>query len=120
MENIKVIKLLESLVSFDTSDPSKENKEILEFITQYLNQFPMQVDLIKSNYSNSKTLYAFTKYNDNPEILFSGHLDVIPVKNQKWDFDPFGLTINDGKVYGRGTSDIKGFIACVLSNLPNF
>lgn len=53
-------------------------------------------------------------------IILSGHTDVVPVKGQNWDTDPFVLTNkDDGNLYGRGTCDMKGFLACCLNVLPN-
>jgi acetylornithine deacetylase len=115
-----VIDILGKLVFFDTSNPLKGNKEILKFIIKYLEKFPLQIDLIESNYSDNKTLYAYTQYNNKPEILFSGHLDVVSIENQDWKFNPFKINIIDNKIYGRGTCDMKGFIACVLSLIPEF
>jgi len=115
-----VIKLLGDLVSFDTSDPTKGNKQIVDFVINYLKQFPINIDLIKSSYSESNTLFAYPKYSDKIEILFSGHLDVVSVKNQNWKTDPFKIRVQDNKVYGRGTSDMKGFISCILNTIPKF
>ncbi len=53
-------------------------------------------------------------------IGLSGHSDCVPVEGQRWTSDPFTLTERDGKLYGRGTCDMKGFIACVLASVPLF
>ncbi|MCK9909444.1 M20/M25/M40 family metallo-hydrolase, partial [Microbacteriaceae bacterium K1510] len=53
-------------------------------------------------------------------VALSGHTDVVPVEGQKWTSDPFIVTERDGKLYGRGTADMKGFIACVLAAVPDF
>ena len=53
-------------------------------------------------------------------VLFNGHTDVVPVEGQKWSTDPFTLTQFDDRLYGRGSVDMKGFLACALASLPNF
>src|SRR5262249_41775679 len=53
-------------------------------------------------------------------IGLSGHMDVVPVTGQAWSTDPFNLIERDGKLYGRGTSDMKGYLACVLASVPEF
>ena len=53
-------------------------------------------------------------------VLFNGHTDVVPVEGQKWSTDPFTLTQVDDRLYGRGSVDMKGFLACALASLPNF
>lgn len=52
--------------------------------------------------------------------MLSGHTDVVPVDGQNWTVDPFTLTEKDGLLYGRGTADMKGYIACVLAAVPEF
>ena len=49
----------------------------------------------------------------------SGHTDVVPVDGQDWDTDPFTLTEKDGKLYGRGACDMKGYLACVMAAVPD-
>ena len=53
-------------------------------------------------------------------VALSGHTDVVPVDGQTWTSDPFTLTERDGRLYGRGTADMKGFLACVLAAVPDF
>jgi acetylornithine deacetylase len=55
-----------------------------------------------------------------PGIALSGHTDVVPVAGQSWDTDPFTLTERDGRLYGRGACDMKGYLACVLAMVPEF
>ena len=50
--------------------------------------------------------------------MLSGHTDVVPVDGQDWSTDPFVMTANAGALYGRGTADMKGFIACTLARIP--
>ncbi|STV72145.1 acetylornithine deacetylase [Klebsiella michiganensis] len=53
-------------------------------------------------------------------VMLSGHTDVVPVDGQAWTVPPFALTERDGRYYGRGSADMKGFIACVLASLEAF
>ena len=55
---------------------------------------------------------------DVPGLMLSGHSDVVPVTGQDWSSDPFVLTERDGRLHGRGSADMKGFIACCLETLP--
>ena len=55
-----------------------------------------------------------------PGIALSGHTDVVPVDGQPWDTDPFSLVEKDGRLYGRGTSDMKSFSAIALALVPEF
>src|SRR5690606_20483974 len=53
-------------------------------------------------------------------VMLSGHSDVVPADGQAWSVPPFSLSERDGKLYGRGTADMKGYIACVLAAVPRF
>ena len=57
---------------------------------------------------------------DVPGVTLSGHTDVVPVDGQSWTSDPFVLAERDGRYYGRGTADMKGFLACTLAAVPQF
>ncbi len=54
-----------------------------------------------------------------PGYILSGHTDVVPVDGQTWSNDPFRLTARDGRLYGRGAADMKGFLACCLAAVPD-
>ena len=66
------------------------------------------------------TLFATIGPADRPGFLLAGHTDVVPVDGQKWTTDPFQLERRDGRLYGRGSADMKGFIASVLAAVPRF
>ena len=65
------------------------------------------------------SLFATIGAGDTGGIALSGHTDVVPVAGQAWDTDPFELVERDGKLYGRGTCDMKGYLACVLALVPD-
>ena len=65
-------------------------------------------------------LFATIGPNGHGGIGLSGHSDCVPVEGQRWTSDPFTLTLRDGNLYGRGSCDMKGFIACVLAAVPAF
>ncbi len=66
------------------------------------------------------SLFASLGRNDDGGIGLSAHSDCVPVEGQSWTSDPFTLTSRNGKLYGRGTCDMKGFLACVLASVPRF
>ncbi len=115
------IELLERLISFDTTS-YKSNLELISFIQSYLNDFGITSRLTYDDAREKANLFAsIADKNGNYQggILFSGHTDVVPVAGQNWNTDPFKATIIDDKLYGRGSCDMKGFIAVVLSLIPN-
>ena len=74
--------------------------------------------LVHDGEAPKANLYATIGPNDRPGIMLSGHTDVVPVDGQAWDSDPFSVVERDGLLFGRGTSDMKSFIAVVLAKVP--
>ncbi len=111
--------LLARLVAFDTTS-HKSNIDIQRFIEDYLAQHGVACDLILSEDGEKANLFATIGPRDTPGIALSGHTDVVPVTGQSWDRDPFHMTEKDGRLYGRGSTDMKGFLACVLAAVPDF
>ena len=109
--------LLQTLIGFDTTS-FKSNLNLIKFIENYLNQYKIKSELVYDETKNKANLFATIGPNSSGGIVLSGHTDVVPVANQKWDSDPFQLIEKDQKLYGRGTSDMKSFIGLVLSRVP--
>ena len=110
------IEILKKLVGFDTTS-FKSNLDLIKFIENYLNDFNIKSELIYDESKNKANLFATIGGDAKGGIVLSGHTDVVPIKNQKWSSDPFTLTERDNKLFGRGSSDMKGFIAVVLSRV---
>ena len=109
--------LLQTLIGFDTTS-FKSNLNLIKFIENYLNQYEIKSELVYDDTKNKANLFATIGPNSTGGIVLSGHTDVVPVGNQKWGTDPFQLIEKDQKLYGRGASDMKSFIALVLSRVP--
>ena len=107
------IQILEKLISFDTVS-SNSNLEIISYCEKILKDAGAEITLIKNTEKTKANLFATIGPVDEPGIILSGHTDVVPVTNQKWKTNPFKLTEIDNKLYGRGTADMKSFVACAL------
>ncbi len=107
------ISLLTRLIAFDTVS-DKSNLGIIDFIADYLSGLGFACYRVESENSIKAGLIAAIGEGEGG-IALSGHTDVVPVVNQEWDSDPFILSQRGSRLYGRGTCDMKGFIACVLS-----
>ena len=110
------IEILKKLVSFDTTS-FKSNLDLIKFIENYLNDLNIKSELIYDETKNKANLFATIGPNLQGGIVLSGHTDVVPITKQNWTSDPFILTERDNKLFGRGSSDMKGFIAIVLSRV---
>lgn len=111
--------MLSELIFFDTTS-SKSNMNLINYVEDYLLSFGIKSQIIKDPHEEKANLHAIIGPEDISGIMLSGHTDVVPVKGQNWSTDPFQMTEKDGKLYGRGSCDMKGFIACVLAKVPEF
>jgi acetylornithine deacetylase len=114
-----VHELLARLVAFDTTS-AKSNLALIDFVSTYLDGQGVTSTLTPSADGSKASLFASIGPQEDGGIGLSGHSDCVPVEGQHWSSDPFQLTPRDGKLYGRGTCDMKGFIACVLASVPLF
>ncbi|MBX8565719.1 acetylornithine deacetylase [Pseudomonas cichorii] len=109
--------LLARLVAFDTTS-RLSNLALIDFVRDYLDSFGVDCELIYNAQKTKANLFATLGPAEVPGIVLSGHTDVVPVDGQAWTFPPFELSEDGGKLYGRGTADMKGYIACVLALVP--
>lgn len=121
MENkvAETIKILEKLVSFQ-SISGTSTREINNFIVECLMRHGVEPVLSYDRDGERSNVFATIGPKIDGGVLFNGHTDVVPVEGQKWSTDPFTLTQIEDRLYGRGSVDMKGFLACALASLPNF
>jgi len=110
--------ILSKLVSFPVLG-GDSNLSIMEWIKDYIEQFEIETHLVFNEEKTKASLHCRVGPAVDGGTILSGHMDVVPVEGQEWDTDPFVLTDGgDGKLYGRGSCDMKGFLACCLAVLP--
>lgn len=113
------IEMIKRLVSHDTTS-RESNLQLVDWIRDYLNGFGIESHLTFDDDRRKANLYATIGPKDRGGIMLSGHTDVVPVDGQDWSSDPFEIVEADGKLFGRGTCDMKSFIAVALAHLPDF
>src|SRR5690348_10396961 len=111
--------MIDRLVSFDTTSRDS-NLELIEFVEAYLKSHGVNALLIPNSRGTKANLYATIGPDAPGGIVLSGHTDVVPVDGQPWTSDPFKTVVRDGKLYGRGTCDMKSFCAIALAFVPQF
>jgi acetylornithine deacetylase len=113
------IENLARLVSFDTTSRNS-NLELIEWVEAYLRPLGAVLTRVPNDDGTKTNLIAsFGPVEKAGGVVLSGHTDVVPVDGQDWHTDPWTLTEKDGKLYGRGTCDMKGFSACALALAPD-
>lgn len=106
--------LLDKLISFPTVS-SESNRGLIDFTRLFLAERGIESELFCADNGRKANLFATVGPKNLPGVMLSGHTDVVPVDGQPWSSDPFRMIVSDGRAYGRGTADMKGYLACVLS-----
>lgn len=119
MNELTSQQLLGRLIGFATVSRDS-NLEMIAFIRDYLEGLGVQSELFYNPERTKANLFATIGPQDRGGIVLSGHTDVVPVDGQAWTVEPFRLTEANGRLYGRGTADMKGYIASVLAAVPRF
>ena len=106
--------ILSDLIRFPTVsvDP---NRALIDYCADLLRSLGAEVTIIEDETGHKANLYATIGPAGVPGVLLSGHTDVVPIEGQSWSVPAFKMTETDGKLFGRGTTDMKGFIASALS-----
>ncbi|GAA0580916.1 acetylornithine deacetylase [Halomonas salifodinae] len=111
------VDLLERLIAFDTTS-DRSNLALIHFVRDLLAEQGIEATLVPSACGEKANLYATIGPRDRPGVMLSGHTDTVPVTGQAWGSDPYRLTAKGQRLYGRGTADMKGFLAAVLAAVP--
>ncbi|HEV7335903.1 MAG TPA: acetylornithine deacetylase [Bosea sp. (in: a-proteobacteria)] len=111
--------MLARLVAFDTVS-HKSNLPLIDFVEDYLAGWGVASTRFPNAAGDKAALFATIGPQDRGGVLLSGHTDVVPVEGQAWSRDPFTLHVENGRAYGRGAVDMKGFVALALALVPDF
>lgn len=115
----ETLKLIRELIAFPTVSRDS-NLELIDYVRELLRPLEADVRMTFDRDKRKANLFATLGPRGMPGMVLSGHTDVVPVDGQEWATDPFTLSERDGRLYGRGTSDMKSFIACALALAPAF
>ncbi|MDF7796036.1 acetylornithine deacetylase [Pseudomonas syringae] len=107
------LEILKRLIAFDTVS-SEPNMALIEYVRELLASKGIESLIVKDETGKKANLFASTGPREVPGVLLSGHTDVVPAAGQAWTMPPFQATLRDGRIYGRGTCDMKGFIALAI------
>ncbi len=115
----QTIELLGRLVAFDT-ESSKSNWPIIHFIEDFLRARDVPYVVVPNEAGDKAAIFATIGPMRDGGVVLSGHTDVVPVEGQEWTGDPFAMRRIGSRLYGRGTTDMKGFDACALAMVEEF
>ena len=117
MANLSTVDILGKLVAFDTTSRNS-NLPLLDWVEEYLTGYGLSGERVYDETGKKANLWVTIGPKDVAGYVLSGHVDVVPVDGQDWATDPFRLAGKDGRYFGRGTCDMKGFVASALAAAP--
>jgi acetylornithine deacetylase len=110
--------ILTALVGYDTTSRNS-NLDLIAWVEGYLDRHGVAHERIYDETGKKSNLWAVIGPKEVRGYVLSGHTDVVPVDDQNWTDSPFKLTERDGRLYGRGSTDMKGYVACCLAAVPD-
>ncbi len=111
--------MIERLIAFKTVSRDS-NLGLIEWVRDYLQGLGAKTRLTHDASGKKANLFATLGDSEKPGLILSGHTDVVPVDGQDWHTDPFAATEREGKLFARGSADMKGFIGIILAQAPKF
>ena len=111
--------ILARLVRFESLS-GESNLDLIRYVSDYLEDHGVTPMISTDETGQKANLFATIGPDVDGGVLFNGHSDVVPARGQDWSRDPFILHEEDGRLYGRGSVDMKGFLACMLAMVPAF
>lgn len=115
----RALEIAETLIAFDT-ESSKSNLALIDWVEAYFRQYGVPFVRAPNAHGDKAAIMGTIGPTQDGGIVLSGHTDCVPVEGQKWTSDPFRLRRADGRIYGRGACDMKGFDAIALAMIPEF
>ena len=109
----RALDIFKRLIAFETVS-SEPNMALIDYVRDLLATKGIESLIVKDETGKKANLFASTGPREQPGVLLSGHTDVVPAAGQAWTMPPFQATLRDGRIYGRGTCDMKGFIALAI------
>ena len=111
----EVVKFCQDLVRIKSVNPPGDELEAAEYVASTLKKIGLDAEVIKHSPSRGSVLARLKGSRQMPALLYNGHLDTVPVGAEKWTHEPFSGEIAEGKVWGRGASDMKGGLAAMMA-----
>ena len=114
IKEAEVVKLCQDLVRIKSVNPPGDERFIAEFVASTLKTAGLEVELVEHSPTRASVLARLKSSSQIPGLLFNGHLDTVPIGNEKWIYEPFHAEFTEDKIWGRGTADMKGGLAALM------
>ena len=118
LNNKRMVELLQRMVEVNTVNPPGDERKLAEIMCEFISAYGLECQLHQVD-ENRSNIVVILRGKDPAlkRLYFNGHLDTVPIGEQPWTVNPFGAEIKDGRIYGRGTTDMKGGVAALLETM---
>jgi len=113
--SLSPLNLTRELIRFKTVNPPGDERPCAEHLARILEGSGFDTELVPFGEGRAQLIARIGGSTDRPPLCFTGHLDTVPLGTQTWSIDPFAADIEDGKLYGRGSSDMKSGVAAFVA-----
>jgi len=114
IKEAEVVKFCQELVRIKSVNPPGDELQAAEYVASVLKKLGLEVELIKHSPTRASVLARLKSSRKKPGLLYNGHLDTVPVGAEEWIHEPFRADVAEGKIWGRGTADMKGGLAVIM------
>ena len=114
IEDIEVVNLCRDLVRFRSVNPPGDELEIAEYVASFLRDAGLTVEIVPHSPTRASLVARLSGSGARPALVYCGHLDVVPIGAEEWKHDPFSGDVVGGKLWGRGSSDMKSGLAAMM------
>ncbi len=111
------IALTQALIRIDSANPPGREQAVAEMLLDVARDWGLEADLQTVAEDRANVIIRLRGNGAAPSLLYCGHLDTVPIGDSAWDVDPFGGTLRDGRIFGRGASDMKSGVASMLAGM---
>src|SRR4030042_5597042 len=109
-----LVKFCQEIVRIKSVNPPGDELQAAEYVASAFKKIGLEVELIKHSPTRASVLARLKSSRKKPALLFNGHLDTVPVGAEKWIHEPFEGVLSEGKIWGRGSADMKGGLAVLM------
>jgi succinyl-diaminopimelate desuccinylase len=114
VQEADVVKFCQEIVRIKSVNPPGDELPAAEYVASVLKKIGLEVEVIKHSPNRASVLARLKGFGKKPAVLYNGHLDTVPVGSEKWIYDPFEGVVSEGKIWGRGTADMKGGLVSLI------
>ncbi|MGB9521778.1 MAG: M20 family metallopeptidase, partial [Anaerolineales bacterium] len=114
IDDQEIVRLCRDLVRINTTNPPGDERTAAEYIAKHIQSYGFEINYVSHSKRRASLIARLPGRGSQPAVVFNGHTDVVPVGSEKWKHPPFDGVVEDGKIWGRGSADMKGGLAAMM------